>query len=135
MNYTFIDSLPSSNTEIDSFLRDKGYTCDEEETSDCVRWVYYYKKFKQDSSNVIIRVVLRFELYISDSPTASYDENHYLSFNDAYLELYDRQMREDGIFFGEKCYDEETESVRRIDSFAINPQTFEDIDRLIAIPT
>jgi len=135
MNITFIDSIPSGCTKIDSFLRNKGFSREEEETTDCLRWWYYYKQF---SSNAIIRIVLRFELCLSDGLNASYDENHDLLFNDAYMEVFDRQMQEDeegGMFYGDKMYNEEIESVRRIDSIAINPRTFEDVDSLISILT
>ena len=90
-----MNSLPEGCIKIDSFLRNKGFTCEEEETTDSLRWRYYYKEFKQCSSNVIIRVVLRFELFLSDGcPPYNYDDNHDLFFNDVYLEVFDRQMHD-----------------------------------------
>jgi hypothetical protein len=133
MNISFIDSLPSNCTEIDSFLRDRDFEREEEDTCDTVRWVCYYREFKRDSTNALIRVVLRFELSISDSPTATYDENHDLSFNDAFLEIWDRQMEEDKIFMGEQSYDEETESLRKLGSFPLSPSTYSDIEHILRI--
>ena len=130
MNLSFIDSLPTECTEIDTFLRDRNFECEEEDTCDSVRWSLYYREFKRDSSNAMIRIVLRFELSISDSPTASYNENHDLHFNDAFLEVWDRQMQEDGVFMGEQVYDEESEELRRIGEYPLNPSTFSDIEQL-----
>lgn len=133
MNLSFIDSLPSECTEIDSFLRDRDFECEEEDTCDSVRWRIYYREFKRDSSNAMIRVVLRFELSISDSPTASYNENHDLQFNDAFLEVWDRRMQEDGVFMGEQIYDEETETLRKVGTYPINPATYADIEHLVKL--
>ena len=133
MNYSFIASLPEGHTSIDSFLRRKGFSCNEIGVSDVVQWRRYYIEFQRWDSNVCLRLVLRFEEVISDSPTATYDENHQLTFNDAFITVYDRQMLEDGQFMGEPWYDEETESVRKIDSFPISPSTFADIEGLIDI--
>lgn len=133
MNISFADSLPSACTKIDTFLQGKGFNCEEEESTDSVRWRYYYTEIKKAGTNVMIRVTMRFELCISDDPTATYDENHDLSFNDAYLSIYDRQMAEDGFFQGDKMYDEETEQMREIDNFPISPRSFGDIEMLLAI--
>lgn len=132
MNLSFIDSLPTECTEIDSFLRDRDFECEEEETCDSVRWTYYYREFKRHSSNVLIRAVLRFELSISDSPTATYNENHDLHFNDAYLELWDRQMQSNGASMGEPLYDEESEVLRKVGSCPVDPSRFEDIEVLFS---
>jgi hypothetical protein len=135
MNMSFIDSLPAECTEIDTFLRDCHFECEEEETCDSVRWVYYYREFKRDSSNALIRVVLRFELSISDSPTTTYNENHDLHFNDAYLELWDRQMQSDGAFMGDPLYDEESEDLRMVGSCPLDPSDFADIEVLSRLLT
>ncbi len=127
MNLSFIDSLPTKYTEIDSFLRDRDFECDEEESCDSVRWVHYYRDFKKDSSNVMIRVVLRFELAIFDSPTATYDDNHDLHFNDAFIEVWDRQMESDGFIMGEEVYDEETEALLQIGSYPLRPPNYSDL--------
>jgi len=133
MNLSFIDSLPTEYTEIDSFLRDRDFTCDEEDTCDSVRWVLYYREFKRDSSNVLIRVVLRFELSISDSPTATYNENHDLHFNDAFLELWDRQMQSDGFFMGVQTFDEDSESLHMIGSYSLRPANYSDVEILFKL--
>ena len=133
MSISFADSLPSECTKIDAFLRGKGFACEEEESTDTVRWQYYYTDIKKYNTNVLIRVTLRFELCISDDAMATYDDNHDLSFNDAYLCIYDRQMVEDGIVMGEQMYDEETERLRKIANFSINPQNFKDLEKLLAI--
>jgi hypothetical protein len=62
MNLSFIDSLPTECTDIDSFLRDRDFECEKEDGCDSVRWSIYYREFKRDSSNAMIRIVLRFEL-------------------------------------------------------------------------
>jgi hypothetical protein len=128
MNLSFIDSLPTEYTEIDSFLRDRDFECEEEDTCDSVRWVLYHREFKKESSNALIRVVLRFELSISDSPTATYNENHDLHFNDAFLDIWDRQMQSDGFSMGEENYDEESEALRKVGSYPLNPLTYSDIE-------
>lgn len=133
MKISFIDSLPSNCTELDSFLRDRTFECEEENTTDCVRWLCYYREFKKDSTNALIRVVLRFELSISDSPTATYDENHDLSYNDAFFEIWDRQMVREGFNMGEPFYDEETESLRRIGAYPLDPTTFSDIEDILRL--
>jgi hypothetical protein len=133
MNLSFIDSLPTEYTEIDSFLRDRDFACDEEDTCDSVRWVLYYREFKRDSSNILIRVVLRFELSISDSPTATHNENHDLHFNDAFLELWDRQMQSDGFFMGVQTFDEESESLRIIGSYSLRPANYSDVEILFKL--
>ena len=127
MNYSFIESLPRQYTEIDSFLRDQDFECKEQNTCDSVRWELYYREFKKDSSNTMIRIVLRFELSISDSPIGTYSENHDLCFTDAFLEIWDRQMQSDGVFMGEKVYDEESEDLRLIGEYPLAPSTFSDI--------
>ncbi len=73
------------------------------------------------------------ELAIYDDPGASYDDNHNLSFNDAYLEVFDRQMDSLDSFDGEPMYDEDTERLCRIDKFPINPRSMVDIDNLIGL--
>ena len=133
MNISFTDSLPSEYSKIDAFLRNKGFACEEEDSTDTARWHYYYTDIKKGNTNILIRVTLRFEMCISDDPMATYDENHDLSFNDAYLSIYDRQMVEDGFLLGEQMFDEETENIRKIDNFAISPKTFKDIEKLLAI--
>lgn len=130
MNLSFSDSLPTEYTEIDSFLRDRHFECEEEDSCDSVRWVHYYREFKKDSSNALIRLVLRFELSISDSPTATYNENHDLHFNDSYLELWDRQMESDGVCMGEQAYDEESEALRKVGGYPLSPSCFSDIEAL-----
>ena len=70
---------------------------------------------------------------IYDSPTASYDENHNLSFNDAFVQVYDRQMEQDGVCMGELQYDEETESLRLIDAYPLSPSEYDDIRVLIMV--
>jgi hypothetical protein len=133
MNISFADSLPSECTKIDAFLRGKGFACMEEDSADTVRWHYYYTDIKKGNSNILIRITLRFELCISDDPEATYDENHDLSFNDAYLSIYDRQMAEDGYLLGEQMFDEDTENIKKIDNFPISPKTFGDIEKLLLI--
>lgn len=130
MSASFRDSLPSTCTDIDTFLRDEGFSCVENVTRDSNAWVYYFKELRKSCTNVMIRVVLRFELCVSDAPIGTYDENHDLFFNDAYLAIFDRQMRKDGFVMGRPFYDEETESLQRIADFPITPDEFADISKL-----
>ena len=115
------------STEIDSFLATVALRPRRRTPAILFNGKLTLRRFKNNSSNVLIRVVLRFELSISDSPTASYDENHYLYFNDAYLELWDRQMHSDGFFMGDPLFDKDSEHLRKIGNYGLSPSTFADI--------
>jgi hypothetical protein len=130
MNLSFIDSLPDTHEEVDALLKAEDFLYSEQNTCDSTRWCYYSREFRKDCSNVMIRLVLRFEIAIYDTPTASYADNREISFNDAYLVTFDRQMQEGSLITGEWTYDEETESLRKIDSFPIYPQSIDDIRNL-----
>lgn len=128
-----MQGLPETCTEIDSFLRREGFNCREVETEDMYsRWCYYSREFRRADSNVMLRLVLRFDLQISDSPTGSYDDNHELSYEDCYIEIYDRQMhKEEGLFDGEYFYDEDTELLRKIDSYQICTASYAEVKQLM----
>ena len=127
------DCLPSSRTDLDTFLRNKGFDCKEEFSAETSRWVWYFIKIEKPHSNILFHVVIRFELLISDSPSATYDDNHDMQFEDTYLLIYDRQMEQEGHTYDEPIYDEDTESIHRIGRFTIHPQSFADLGTLIAM--
>ena len=118
--------LPEECTEVDQFLRSEGFKCHEQETADSARWRRYTKEFRKHDSNVMLRLVIRFELTIHDDPRGSYDDNHELCYEDCYLLIFDRQMLvEDGLFAGDRFYDEETESLRKLDRYPIRAQSYD----------
>ena len=125
--------LPEACTEIDSFLRREGFKCREVETEDMYsRWCYYFREFRRADSNVMLRLVLRFDLQISDSPVGSYDDNHDLFYEDCYIEIYDRQMlKEEGLFDGEHFYDEDSELLRKIDRYPICTASYSELKQLM----
>lgn len=131
-----LKGLPEECTEIDTFLRKEGFKCKEPE-SDGVQYSrrrYYTKDFRKEDSNLMLRVVIRFELLIHDDPGGSYNDNHELYYENCHLAAYDRQMAtEDGLFAGERFYDEETESLRRIDKYAISISSYEEVLKLVRI--
>ena len=79
----------------------------------------------------MFQLVLRCDLNIHDAPSGRYDDNHELSFEEAYLEVFDRQMFPmEGLPFPDVIYDEDTEALRRIDRYPIRVKSFEDIQML-----
>lgn len=133
MHYRFIDSLPSSASEIDSLLLSLGFRREEENTTDCVREVDYIKTFANDSSNAKFRFVLRFELYLSDCPTASYDENCEMTYDSAFLEVYDRRMERDRFACRAKDYDPDTENPQFIDTYPLSFSDWQEIEPFFAV--
>ena len=124
----FADSIPFACCALDEFFRDQGFDCREQSTSDSVRWRDYFLTFKKPESNVLIRLILRFELNIGDSPDASYDDNHQISFDHARIDVFDRCMPRVGSYMGFPEYDEDKESKRKIDSYPILIRSLEDLN-------
>jgi hypothetical protein len=122
-----LPGLPEGCVEIDTFLRKEGFECEEEHTTDCCRGTWYFKEFRKSDSNAMLRLVIRFELVISDSPFGSYNDNHELYFNDICLEIYDRQMEEGGSYYGRPEYDNETEHLRRIDMYTLRIRSYAEL--------
>ena len=101
------------------FLERKGFTCRKEESSDCVRSVWFEKSFDSIQSNVRFTVQVEYELFISDNPFCRTSDNFHYSFNGTYLIVIDRQMRR----WDNQSYDEETECPREIDRYRLNIET------------
>ena len=128
MSHSFMDSLPEGTEAVDTFLREKGYDCVEENTADSNRWRYYIKRFEKYNTNMRIDLVLRFELSISDDPYASWSDNCSLFFSDTFIEIYDRQMERDGTFMGEPSFDEDTELPRRLGRYEVRLTSIEAVE-------
>jgi len=125
-----MQGLPEEGSVIDTFLRKEGFKCRQQEPSgvEYFRWREYSKDFKRVDSNVMFRVVIRYIVQIHDDPGGSYDDNHQLFYEDTYLAVYDRQMiEEDGLFSGDKYYDEDTEQLRRIDSYTLRIRSYAEL--------
>jgi hypothetical protein len=135
MNIEFTDSLPKACTEIDSVLLGMGFKCVEPQSEDSERMVYYTRKFKAESSNVLFKVVLAFDLSISDYPFASYDENHEMIFNRAYIEVYNRRMEVLRKTHQGNEYDESTAKNALVDVYPIAPKSLEHLKGLLEILT
>jgi len=129
-----LKGLPEDATKLDGFLRKEGFKCHEQD-SDGVqfsRWRYYLREFRWFDSNVMFRLVIRFDLQIHDDPGGSYDDNHELFYENAYVVVFDRRMEDDpSLFDGDKYYDEETESLRKIDKYRIRVSDYAAIKNLI----
>lgn len=67
----------------------------------------------------MVRLILRFQLSISDSPFASYDDNHQLLFERAEIEIFDRGIPRVCYNMGLPEFDEEKEDLRSIGSYPI----------------
>ena len=97
------------------------------------RAVFYTVSLSKNRSNIQIRIVLKFELSIYDDVGGSFNDNHNILFDDAYLEVFNRRMKksdhtaQDGYFI----YDEETEDCQLIDKFPLSPNNLGDIENLI----
>jgi hypothetical protein len=61
-------------------LKDKGYECIEEPSTDEVRSIWFYKKIYSSEYTFVFRI--RYTLYLSDAPFASYAENHQYDFEE-----------------------------------------------------
>ena len=80
----------------------------------------------------MFRLVIRFDLQIHDDPGGSYDDNHELFYENAYVVVFDRRMEDDpSLFDGDKYYDEETESLRKIDKYRIRVSDYAAIKNLM----
>ncbi|HOG02524.1 MAG TPA: hypothetical protein PLL14_01010 [Accumulibacter sp.] len=129
----FEDSLPKACTELDSALLGLGFKYLEQDTEDSERRAYYIRKFSTDSSNVLLKVVLMFDLSISDDPYASYNENHEMVFNRAYIKVYNRQMEVlRKTRFGVE-YDEDTAKSMLVDVYPIAPKSLDHLKGLLEI--
>lgn len=122
-----LPGLPGGCMEIDTFLRNEGFCCEEEDSTDSSRWRWYQKEFRQYDSNAMLRLVIRFELTITDG--GGYNENHNLYFNDIYLEIYDRQMEQDDSYseYGRPEYDNETEQLLKIDMYELRIRSYAEL--------
>jgi hypothetical protein len=127
-----LKGLPEEGTEIDSFLRKEGFKCREQEPDGVQysKWRYYIKDLRQFDSNVMLRLVIRFDIQIHDDPGGSYDDNHEFFYENTYITVFDRRMVEDpSLFDGDMYYDEETESLRKVDKYRIHIQEYGDIQK------
>ena len=124
--------LPESCIQSDTLLRRKGFQCREVETGDGFRRRrFYHKDYREDDSNVMVRVELKFELSIQDAPGGSYDDNHHLYHEGTSLIVFDRQIPEKRTLFGDTFYDEEAEDLREIGRRSLWVHSLEDLDRWI----
>lgn len=126
--------LPEEGSAIDTFLRKEGFKCRDQEPDgvEYSLWRYYSKDFKRVDSNVMFRLVIRYMVQIHDDPGGSYDDNHQFFYEDTYLAVFDRQMiDEGGLFAGDKYYDEETESLRKVDKFPLHLGRYGDLQQLL----
>ena len=128
--------LPEDGSKIDGFLRKEGFKCREQEPDgvEYSLWRTYRKDFKRIDSNVMFRLVIRYMVQIHDDPGGSYDDNHQFFYEDTYLTVFDRQMiDEGGLFAGDKYYDEETESLRKVDRYEIRVSSYPEIQNLVGV--
>ena len=124
--------LPESCIQTDTILRRKGFQCREVETDDMFsRRRFYHKDYREDDSNVMVRVELEFELSIQDAPGGSYDDNHHLYHENTSLVFFDRQILEERTLLGDSFYDEETENLREIGRRSLWVYSLEDLDSWI----
>ena len=129
-----LKGLPEEATELDSFLRKEGFKCREQEPDGVQysRWRYYSREFRRFDSNVMFRVVIRFDLQVHDDPGGSYDDNHQFFYEDTSIVVFDRCMEDDpSLFDGDKYYDEATESLKKVDKYRIHVADYAKIKNLI----
>lgn len=115
MNLAFIDTLPTRCTRIDELLRGHGFSCHTENTTDSFRWRRYLRPLATGEDGTTLRLVLAFELTISDDPGGSYDDNHDLQFEEAYVEILSAPP------------------LRRLARFTLHPRTLPDLTHLFSL--
>lgn len=121
--------------QTDNFFRKQGFTCREENTTDPTRLNDYEMEFRRDDSNVMFRLVIRFELSISDGPFGSYTDNHNLYYCKTFLEIFHRGLditRSDYDYYYYYGPEETDEKLEWIARYELNVNSYKEIKALIA---
>ena len=105
---------------------DLGFTKEEEDTTDSNRLIWYTMTFDPCDSNVRFKLVITFDLSISDNPEATWIENCLYSWKGCHIEVVDRQMVERR----KEDFDEDTEDPRTIGIYPLSAYTLEEITSL-----
>ncbi len=71
-------------TQEPTFLEKLGFIQREENTTDALRWVWYERIFNSSESQLRFIIQVEFEMYISDNPDVSYNDNVTYSCNRVY---------------------------------------------------
>ncbi len=121
--------------ETDNFLRKEGFTCREEDSTDCCRLNDYEKEFRRDNSNVMFRLVIRFEMSISDCPYGSYEDNNSLYYCCTFIEVFHRGLeiaRSDYDYYYYYGPEETDEKLEWIARYSLKVNSYKEIQAFMA---
>jgi hypothetical protein len=106
-----------------AYLYRLGFVREDESSTDFIRDVVFVRTLQSAKSQLRLSLQVRYELYISDEPRASYSDSHEYVFVGAYLAVSDRRLAIDA--FGD--FDEESELPREIGEWRLKCSTLSEI--------